>query len=92
MIHKGTDSTGLISTVGDLAPKINGRGHQRGSADLRGFVICDHDDHAILAGSCSLKAVHDADCAKALVLQAALNHGMERIILEDDSMNTVQAL
>jgi hypothetical protein len=39
-----------------------------------------------------LKAVHDTDCAEAQALQAALNHGMERIILEDDSMNTVQAL
>jgi hypothetical protein len=59
------DSTGLISTVGDLPPMINGGGHQRGSADLRGFVIHDHDGHAVLAGSSSLKAIHDADCTEA---------------------------
>jgi hypothetical protein len=61
-----------------------------------GFVIHDHNGHAILAGSGSLRAVHDADCAEAqaclAALQAALNHGMGRIILEADSMNTVQAL
>ena len=33
MIYKGTDSTGLTSTIGDLPPKIDGRGDQRGLAD-----------------------------------------------------------
>jgi hypothetical protein len=71
MICKGTNSTGLISTVGDLPPMING-GHQRGSPDLRGFVIRDLDGHAVLAGSDSLKAIYDADCAEAQALYSCV--------------------
>jgi ribonuclease HI len=61
-----------------------------------GFVIRDHNSYAILAGSGSLEAVHDAECTEVqacvAALQAALSHGMGNIILESDSMNTVKAL
>ena len=61
-----------------------------------GFVIRDHNGHVVVAGSGSLGAVHDADCAEAqaciAALQAALSHGMGKIILETDSMNTMSAL
>jgi ribonuclease HI len=61
-----------------------------------GFVIRYHNSHAILAGSGSLGAVHDAECTEVQAcgsaLQAASSHGMGNIILESDSMNTVKAL
>ena len=61
-----------------------------------GFVIRDHNGHTVVAGSGSLGAVHDADCAEAqaciAALQAALSHGMGKNVLETDSMNTMSAL
>jgi len=61
-----------------------------------GFVIRDHNSHAVLAGSGSLGAVHDADCSEVqaclAALQAAPSHGIGSIVLESDSMNTVKAL
>jgi ribonuclease HI len=61
-----------------------------------GFVIRDHNGHASVVGSGSLGAVHDVECAEAQAciagLQAASSHGMGRIILESDSVNTVKAL
>ena len=61
-----------------------------------GFVIRDHNGHVVVAGSGSLGAVHDADCAEAqaciAALQAASSHGMGKIILETGSMNTMSAL
>lgn len=61
-----------------------------------GFIIRDHDGRAISVGTESLSAVHDADCAEAqacvAALQVASNQGISRIILETDSLNTVNAL
>jgi len=61
-----------------------------------GFIIRDHDGRAVSAGTGSLSAVHDADCAEAkacvAALQVALNQGISRIILETGYMNTVNAL
>lgn len=39
---------------------------------VRRFVIRDHNGHATLAGSGSLRAVHDAECAEAQACLAAL--------------------
>lgn len=59
-------------------------------------MIRDHDGRAVSAGSGSLAAVHDADCAKAqacvAALQAMSNQGTSRIILETDSISTMKAL
>ncbi|CAD6271196.1 unnamed protein product [Miscanthus lutarioriparius] len=50
-----------------------------------GFVIRGHNGHAVVAGSGSLRAVHNADCAEAqaciVALQATSSHGMGKIIL-----------
>ena len=61
-----------------------------------GFIIRDSDGQAIVAGSGRLSAVPDAISAEGeaclAALEAAMNRGISRVIIETDSTNLVSAL
>ena len=61
-----------------------------------GFVVHDHHANAVLAGAGRLKVVSNVRCAEAhaciAVLQAAVVHGLQNIVVETDSQTLVKAL
>jgi len=61
-----------------------------------GFIIRDSDGQAVVAGSGRLSAVPDAISAEGeaclAALEAAMNRGISRVIIETDSTNLVSAL
>uniref|UniRef100_J3LGX7 RNase H type-1 domain-containing protein n=1 Tax=Oryza brachyantha TaxID=4533 RepID=J3LGX7_ORYBR len=61
-----------------------------------GFVIRDDKGRGVLAGSGRLPMVSDALMVEAeacsATLEAAINHGILRVIIETDCLNLVSAL
>ncbi|WVZ95969.1 hypothetical protein U9M48_041787 [Paspalum notatum var. saurae] len=61
-----------------------------------GFVIRDHDGHGVLAGAGRLEGVTDVLCAEShaclAALDAAMEHGISRVIVETDSASLVEGL
>ena len=61
-----------------------------------GFVIIDSEGHGVLAGVGHLRAVHNALSAEGesclAALQAALEAGISRIIIETGSLLLVKAI
>ena len=78
--------------------KINSDGafHEKEKTGAWGFVVRDSDGHGVLAGSRFLPAVHDALSAEGEACLAALNAAMEagisRVIVEADSANLLTAI